>query len=296
MHRGPVKDKTPEGSAKRGRLLQALRSAHLERNEGVLDQLICNPRDPCQDLIRTARFDGLRLLPSAVSSGTPFLHCHRAPNLASLASTTTTFHSQVTTPFTEFSRLHEINPGSETFATGHEEPHSLKVIMENTPNSAISLHRGPLTRSAAAPKVKSSHASVIGTDMCGGRLPPPHVIIDTNMLHNPAALPPKALPKVTPASSIANRMPVRSALFGRTNGAFRTPLHEPSSPTTPFTSIIRTEKYGGVRDPSFKENALKDDKMVFCIIWFMFLCFAEILFQPVKRLSSMRKKKVTFLT
>ncbi|KAF8565187.1 hypothetical protein P879_08541 [Paragonimus westermani] len=186
MHRGPVKDKTPEGSAKRGRLLQALRSTHLERNEGVLDQLICNPRDPCQDLIRTARFDGLRLPPSTVASGTPCLHCHRVPNLASLTSTTTTFHSQVTTPLTEFSRPHEINPRSGTFATGPEESHSLKVTMENALNSAIPLHRRPLTRSAATPKV-------------------------------------------TPASSIANRMPARSALFGRTNGVSQTPLHNPSS-------------------------------------------------------------------
>ncbi|KAF7234650.1 hypothetical protein EG68_11828 [Paragonimus skrjabini miyazakii] len=113
MHRGPVKDKTPEGSAKRGRLLQALRTAHLERNEGVLDQLICN---------------------------------------------------------------------------------------------------------------------------------------------------------VTPASSTATQMPPPSywdsALRGRTNNISRTPLYNPFSPATPFASIIRTEKYGGVRDPSFKENALKDDKTV----------------------------------
>ncbi|KAF8569820.1 hypothetical protein P879_06876 [Paragonimus westermani] len=76
-------------------------------------------------------------------------------------------------------------------------------------------------------------------------------------------------------------------------------------PTTPFTSIIRTEKYGGVRDPSFKENTLKDDKMVVCDSQVRFprgstrtpmLSPKEIPSQRVKRLSSMRKKKVTFLT
>ncbi|KAF5394460.1 hypothetical protein PHET_11458 [Paragonimus heterotremus] len=153
MHRGPVKDKTPEGSAKRGRLLQALRTAHLERNEGVLDQLICNPRDSCQDLFKTARFDEFRPPPSAVTSGTPCLQYRHVPGLASLSSTTTTFHSQIATSLTEFSRLHKINPSSKTFATGYGESHSLKLTMGNAPNSVIPLHRGPLTRSAASPKV-----------------------------------------------------------------------------------------------------------------------------------------------
>ncbi|KAF6772121.1 hypothetical protein AHF37_09398 [Paragonimus kellicotti] len=46
-----------------------------------------------------------------------------------------------------------MNQSSKTFDTGRGESHSLKVTMENAPNSVIPLHRGPLTRSAVSSKV-----------------------------------------------------------------------------------------------------------------------------------------------
>ncbi|KAF7257749.1 hypothetical protein EG68_05312, partial [Paragonimus skrjabini miyazakii] len=71
-------------------------------------------------------------------------------------------------------------------------------------------------------------------------------------------------------------------------------------PATPFASIIRTEKYGGVRDPSFKENALKDDKTVAFDSQVRFPRGSTrtpiISPKPVKRLSTTRRKKVTFVT